>query len=95
MKCRHCGTDIAEKALICYRCGTATTAPRIAPPPVRPTRGPIPVIVAVLIIVAAALIVLPELPEGDARLAGWAAVVIVTAATVWALRPTRRRGRRR
>jgi hypothetical protein len=23
MKCRQCGTEIADKALICFRCGTA------------------------------------------------------------------------
>lgn len=32
MICKHCGTEIAEKALICYRCGRSTTEPRIAPP---------------------------------------------------------------
>ena len=35
MQCRNCGTEIADKALICYRCGTATTEakykPRTAP----------------------------------------------------------------
>lgn len=25
MICRTCGTEIADKALICYRCGTATS----------------------------------------------------------------------
>jgi uncharacterized membrane protein YvbJ len=28
MKCRNCGTEIADKALICYRCGVATTEAR-------------------------------------------------------------------
>ena len=32
MKCTHCGTEIADKALICYRCGHATAEPRIKPP---------------------------------------------------------------
>jgi len=32
MTCRNCGTEIAEKALICYRCGKATTDPRVKPP---------------------------------------------------------------
>ena len=27
MQCRSCGTEIADKALICYRCGAATTDP--------------------------------------------------------------------
>lgn len=41
MKCRQCGTDIADKALICFRCGTATTEAKFkAPPPGRPLSGP-------------------------------------------------------
>ena len=32
MRCKYCGTEIADKALICYRCGHATTEPRIKPP---------------------------------------------------------------
>jgi PAS domain S-box-containing protein len=32
MVCSHCGTTIADKALVCYRCG----APTAAPAPVRP-----------------------------------------------------------
>jgi uncharacterized membrane protein YvbJ len=31
MKCRNCGTEIADKALICYRCGIATTEARYQP----------------------------------------------------------------
>ena len=27
MLCRSCGTEIAEKALICFRCGAATSDP--------------------------------------------------------------------
>ena len=32
MLCRNCGTEIAEKALICYKCGTATTEAKYAAP---------------------------------------------------------------
>ena len=31
MICAHCGTEIADKALICFRCGHATTAPLVKP----------------------------------------------------------------
>jgi len=31
MLCRNCGTEIADKALICYRCGTATTEAKFKP----------------------------------------------------------------
>ncbi len=57
MICKHCGTEIADKALICYRCGHATTEPRIKPPaegPLfeRPRRPRMPVVIAVLIVLA-------------------------------------------
>jgi hypothetical protein len=31
MICRNCQTEIAYKALICYRCGTATTEAKFKP----------------------------------------------------------------
>ena len=31
MQCRNCGIEIADKALICYRCGTATTEAKYQP----------------------------------------------------------------
>ncbi|MFN7982876.1 MAG: hypothetical protein U0Q11_13530 [Vicinamibacterales bacterium] len=31
MQCRKCGTTIADKALICYKCGTATTEAKYQP----------------------------------------------------------------
>ena len=55
MICKYCGTEIADKALICYKCGHATTEPRIKPPsegPLfeRPRRSRIPVVIIVLIV---------------------------------------------
>jgi hypothetical protein len=90
MKCAHCGTEIADKALICYRCGEATTAPRVAPPPPPRARGPIPVIIAILVLIGVAVLVLPTLEPGTPRMAGYAALVIATFLTVWRLRPRRR-----
>jgi hypothetical protein len=48
MKCRQCGTEIADKALICYRCGTATTEPTYRPPTTAGRRSRMPLIVIVL-----------------------------------------------
>ena len=55
MVCQNCGTEIADKALVCFRCGQATTAPvrRPAPPPSR-LRGLL-TFVALLVLVFAAL----------------------------------------
>ena len=58
MTCKYCGTEIADKALICYRCGHATTEPRIKPPAEGPLferprrRSPVPILIAVLIALA-------------------------------------------
>jgi len=39
MTCRSCSAEIAANALICYKCGTATSEPRITPPASRPRRS--------------------------------------------------------
>jgi hypothetical protein len=55
MTCRTCGTEIAEKALICYRCGRATADPRVAPPVSRrPSAGGQPRLVVLVLLVAVA-----------------------------------------
>jgi hypothetical protein len=56
MTCTHCGTEIADKALICYRCGHATSEPRIKPPddgPIfnRPRRSPLPMVILIILII--------------------------------------------
>ena len=58
MKCKSCGTAIADKALICYRCGNATTEPRIKPPDEgslfeRPRRSRMPLVAIIILIVLA------------------------------------------
>lgn len=50
MKCRSCGTEIADKALICFRCGAATSDP-VRKPYVAKRRAPfVPLLVALLAI---------------------------------------------
>ena len=49
MRCKHCGTEIAEKAIVCYRCGTATTDPVRKPAEIRRRRGrAVPIVLAIL-----------------------------------------------
>jgi hypothetical protein len=93
MVCRSCGTDIADKAIVCYRCGAPTASPaglegkggRRAP---GPTPGlnwrAVPVMLG-LIAVAAWLV--PQTPaHSAARWGAWAVLVVVTAVAVLALR---------
>jgi hypothetical protein len=56
MTCRNCGTEIADKAIVCYRCGTATADPVRRPVEVRRRRSPV-VLFLILLAVAAALVV--------------------------------------
>ena len=56
MQCRNCGTEIADKALICYRCGTSTTEAKYKP--YEPPRGRSTSTIVFVAIAAAALVLL-------------------------------------
>jgi hypothetical protein len=60
MQCRTCGTEIADKAIVCFRCGTATTDPVRTPAPLKRRRNPI------FSLALAALLVLLALYLGQA-----------------------------
>jgi len=54
MVCSNCGTEIADKALICYRCGQATFEAKRAPAP-PPAKGrQIILVVAMIILILSA-----------------------------------------
>jgi hypothetical protein len=54
MLCQNCGTEIADKAIVCFRCGQATVAAvrKPAPPPSR-LRSLFSLIALVLLAIAA------------------------------------------
>jgi uncharacterized membrane protein YvbJ len=50
MQCKNCGTQIADKALICYKCGTATTDAKYQPAQLsRARRGRSPLIIILIV----------------------------------------------
>ena len=51
MQCRNCGTEIADKALICYRCGTATTEAKYKPHTPARTRSSSTILIVTLVVV--------------------------------------------
>jgi uncharacterized membrane protein YvbJ len=88
--CRQCGTEIADKALICYRCGTATTEAKYKP--AAPKRSAVPLVasVAALVVLLLVAVYLGQTTSGDApRLVTWIAVGV--AVVVVALRAYARR----
>jgi hypothetical protein len=53
MQCRNCGTEIADKAIVCYRCGVGTTEPLRKPAPLAARRTGPPVLAGVMALVLA------------------------------------------
>lgn len=54
MLCKHCGTEIADKAIICFRCGAGTTDPVRQAARIPQRRNPLLgfVVVAILLLLA-------------------------------------------
>ena len=95
MVCRNCGTTIADKAIVCYRCGTATTESKFKAPAARRPRSSINLVNGVLALVLLALCALyvqrfmtVGAPDG----LRW--VIVVLAAAIVVLRVVTRRARR-
>jgi hypothetical protein len=83
MNCRQCGTDIADKALICYKCGAATTDAVHRPPSSQPrSRVGLIVTFAALVLLAIVAVVLARsspsgAPAALTYIVAGAAIVIV------------------
>ncbi|HXE80382.1 MAG TPA: hypothetical protein VNK41_06505, partial [Vicinamibacterales bacterium] len=77
-----------DKALICYRCGTPTTEPRVKPPAAKPRRSSLPALLALLALVLAGLF-MGQAATGEApRYIGY--VIAALAALALVLRWLRR-----
>jgi len=91
MQCRKCGTDIADNALICYRCGEATSEPQFRPP-ARPSTSKVGFIltfVMLLLLVAATVFIGRSSPTGTPQWFTW--VIAGIAVVIVALRAYARR----
>jgi hypothetical protein len=95
MICKHCGTEIADKALICYRCGNATTEPRVAPPPARglarPRRSIAPIVISMVALVLAVAFAIRADDFGTPRSVAWVVAAAFLIETVWLIVRRRRR----
>jgi hypothetical protein len=92
MKCRSCGTEIADKAIVCYRCGTGTTEPVRKAVPVKPRRSPLLSFVVAAVLLLSALYLGYAAPVADPSRWQTAAGVLAGAALmVLVLRVVRRR----
>jgi protein-S-isoprenylcysteine O-methyltransferase Ste14 len=94
MQCRNCGAEIADKALICYRCGTATTEAKYQPAPLTRTRsrsGLVATVIALALIAVLFVVVGRMATDETSDYVRYAAVVLAVA--IVALRAFARRRR--
>jgi uncharacterized membrane protein YvbJ len=92
MTCRKCGTEIADKAIVCYKCGTATTDPVFQPPAAGRRAGSTSVLVTslmALLLLLVAVIFLSRTPADGTRVVTW--VVAGVAVLIIILRAYARR----
>jgi hypothetical protein len=94
MRCRNCGTEIADKALICYRCGTATTEAKfkpVAPPRSGSAASLVASVLALALLVLFALYLGRAAIGGTPRTLSWVAVAVAVAVVVLRAYARRRR----
>jgi hypothetical protein len=96
MRCRECGTEIADKALVCYKCGTATTEPTFKPPAAKATASWLSFFVSTLalalLVILAIYLGRVQSDGGTTRSMSW--VIVGVAVVVVILRAIGRRARR-
>ena len=90
MLCRHCQTEIDEKALICFRCGAATTDP-VQPPyeeSPRATRVVAPLLLALIFLATVTFFVVQTVRGHQTAVTVW--VMLAAAGVLLVLRLRRR-----
>ncbi len=93
MLCRQCGTEIADKAIVCYRCGAATTDPVRKPAAARRRTSPLLsfVVIALLLLLALYMGQASRTASDPDRLQTVAGLCVGAALMVLVLRIVRRR----
>lgn len=90
MICKNCGTEIADKALVCFRCGAATFEAKVKPGRAAKPRSRIPAVIALLILLLAALF-MAQAAAGEApRIVSWVLAGLAVILLAWRLLQRRR-----
>jgi uncharacterized membrane protein YvbJ len=87
MICKSCGTEIADKAIVCYRCGAATVDPARKPAAARPIRPASrwPSLVALVILVLLALYLGMAPTAGVPRPVSYIVAALAASLLLWRL----------
>jgi uncharacterized membrane protein YoaK (UPF0700 family) len=85
MTCTNCGTEIADKAIVCYRCGQPTVAAKRKPAPL-PSRSRSIVVTLVFVLLMLAALFLGQ--AGTHTLppeVSWVVTALAAVILVWRL----------
>ena len=94
MTCRSCGATIADKAIVCYRCGTATADPASLAPQRMPgaeRHRPLWTWIVALVALALSVWLYPDFVRDRWYLLVWVVVLVVAVVVVWVRRSGRGR----
>ena len=92
MQCRNCGTEIADKAIVCYRCGVGTTEPLRKPATLPSSRTGPPLVAGVGPLLLALLTLAGAQASGYPReMDAAAAILAVVGVLILITRAVRRR----
>jgi hypothetical protein len=83
MICKQCGTEIADKALVCYRCGRSTVDTPARPAPAAKPRSIVPAMAALIVLALGALF-MAQAAGGEApRWVTWAVAALAAVVVGW------------
>ncbi len=87
MICRKCGTEIADKAIVCYRCGQATAEPppRSGKAAGRPAGNRLAAVLALVILIVAGLFMGTTLSGPVPRVLAWGLAALGLLLLGWRL----------
>jgi len=91
--CRQCGTEISDKAIVCYRCGHATSAPADERPSAGRRAGTQPVwlaVTALLVLVAGGLFMARAASGQLPASVSYAVAALAAVVLVWRILRRRR-----
>ncbi len=78
MQCRNCGTEIADKAIVCYRCGVGTTDPVRKPVPIKRVGRGMPLVAGIVPLLLALAALAAREASGYPREMDIAAVILTS-----------------
>jgi len=91
MRCRNCGTEIADKAIVCYRCGVGTTEPVRKPVVLQKRSGGLPLVAVLLPLLLALALVAGARASGYPKEFDIAAAVLAAVGVVMLIARVARR----